>query len=36
MTAGAQVNGKMIYQSEPPRRLAAPHSELIDAVPAEA
>lgn len=24
MTAGAQVNGKMLYQVEPPRRLAAP------------
>lgn len=34
MTAGAQINGKMLYQSEPPRRLAAPdaETELPDAV----
>lgn len=31
MAAGAQVNGKMIYQSEPPRRLPAPDAEA-DAV----
>ena len=36
MTAGAQVNGKMLYQNEPPRRLAAPLAELTDAIPAEA
>ena len=36
MTAGAQVNGKMIYQSEPPRRLAAPQGEIVGALPVEA
>jgi cytoskeletal protein CcmA (bactofilin family) len=38
MAAGAQVNGKMLYQSEPPRRLAAPESEpeLTHAIAAEA
>lgn len=35
MTAGAQVNGKMLYQVEPPRRLAAPE-QLAAAIPAEA
>jgi cytoskeletal protein CcmA (bactofilin family) len=30
MAAGAQINGKMLYQSEPPRRLPAP--ELSGAV----
>lgn len=34
MAAGAQVNGKMLYQSEPPRRLAAPESS--DVLAAEA
>lgn len=34
MAAGAQVNGKMLYQSEPPRRLPAP--ELGAPVGAEA
>ncbi|MEP7044225.1 MAG: polymer-forming cytoskeletal protein [Dokdonella sp.] len=38
MAAGAQINGKMLYQSEPPRRLAAPEaeSELSAAATAEA
>lgn len=38
MAAGAQINGKMLYQSEPPRRLAAPETEphLAGAVAAEA
>lgn len=30
MAAGAQINGKMLYQNEPPRRLPAP--ELTGAV----
>lgn len=30
MASGAQINGKMLYQNEPPRRLPAP--ELIGAV----
>jgi cytoskeletal protein CcmA (bactofilin family) len=34
MAAGAQVNGKMIYQGEPPRRLAPP--EASDRLPADA
>jgi len=33
MTAGAQVNGKMIYQAEPPRQLSGP---VAEPAPAEA
>jgi cytoskeletal protein CcmA (bactofilin family) len=33
MAAGAQVNGKMLFQSEVPRRLAAP--DLDDGIPIE-
>ena len=33
MTAGAQVNGKMIYQAEPPRQLSGP---VPEPAPAEA
>ncbi|MET0225568.1 MAG: polymer-forming cytoskeletal protein [Dokdonella sp.] len=38
MAAGAQINGKMLYQNEPPRRLAAPEAEpdLTKAATAEA
>lgn len=38
MAAGAQVNGKMLYQTEAPRRLSAPGSveDLGDAEPAHA
>lgn len=38
MAAGAQVNGKMLYQDEPPRRLPAPEVEaaLGSAASAEA
>jgi cytoskeletal protein CcmA (bactofilin family) len=30
MSAGAQVNGKMLYQSEAPRRLSAPDAAAAD------
>ena len=38
MAAGAQVNGKMLYQTEAPRRLSAPGAveDLGDAEPAHA
>lgn len=38
MAAGAQVNGKMLFQTEAPRRLAAPGAvdDLGDAEPAHA
>lgn len=38
MAAGAQVNGKMLYQTEAPRRLSAPDAldDLSDAEPAHA
>ena len=42
MAAGAQLNGKMIYQAEPPRQLSGPASadaakvETVDAEPARA
>ena len=42
MAAGAQVNGKMIYQAEPPRQLSGPgtvdtaRDEAVDAEPARA
>ena len=38
MAAGAQVNGKMLYQTEAPRRLAAPDAldDLSDIEPAHA
>ncbi|GAA0719149.1 polymer-forming cytoskeletal protein [Dokdonella soli] len=32
MAAGAQVNGRMLYQTEPPRRLPAPAPEIIGPV----
>ncbi len=35
MAAGAQVNGKMIYQGEAPRRLAAPEREAARSSAAE-
>lgn len=36
MTAGAQVNGKMVHQPDAPRRLPAPEVGAIDAIPAKA
>lgn len=37
MTAGAQVNGKMLYQGETPRRLSAPDADVdTDAEPVHA
>jgi cytoskeletal protein CcmA (bactofilin family) len=38
MAAGAQVNGKMLYQTEAPRRLSAPEAldDLSDVEPAHA
>ncbi|MEP6880687.1 MAG: polymer-forming cytoskeletal protein [Dokdonella sp.] len=41
MAAGAQVNGKMIYQAEPPRQLSGPGTKVeenddVDAEPARA
>ncbi|MEZ5463460.1 polymer-forming cytoskeletal protein [Dokdonella sp.] len=42
MAAGAQLNGKMIYQAEPPRQLSGPGTvkaesdETVDAEPARA
>jgi cytoskeletal protein CcmA (bactofilin family) len=42
MAAGAQLNGKMIYQSEPPRQLSGPGAQVdsdedaVDAEPARA
>lgn len=42
MAAGAQLNGKMIYQAEPPRQLSGPGAveagkdEAVDAAPARA
>ena len=39
MAAGAQVNGKMLYQSEAPRRLSAPGADdeiTVEAEPAHA
>ena len=30
MNAGAQINGKMIFRSEPQRRLSAPEAERLD------
>ena len=30
MNAGAQINGKMIFRSEPQRRLSAPGAEATD------
>lgn len=37
MAAGAQVNGKMLYQTEAPRRLSAPDAlDDLDAEPAHA
>lgn len=35
MAAGAQVNGRMLHQVEPPRRLAAPE-RVATTIPAEA
>ena len=41
MAAGAQINGKMIYQADPPRQLSGPGSKVqedddVDAQPARA
>lgn len=36
MTAGAQVNGKMVHQPDAPRCLPSPEPNGIDAVPAKA